>query len=480
MSDDYSTTSDTTSDTSADTSDTSDTSSTDTVDTSDLPEDTSGSDGSEDLPETDTSDSVDTDEVTDAEEIADETDSTDDSANETSDSFSDDEVSSTDTSELSEATAGTDGSENLSDGVNERFYTEESSETDTADTPPEEVDADHSDELNDTDDVETDGAGDLDSPEKPEESDGSENLHGNDPSQEDIRDDQEVDENSDEDDGVDNLPNGCDDDLEETPDSVESDDVNDKQSDLEKGIADTVKNSGAEDPDDFSERKPIDNFEVHRNKSYANDDLGNAERKRDEAYQALLDYRNANNLGRSMEPSQEEQRLIDKANEARDKYESLRHAQELREAKFEDAIADFNPSRWSEMSQEQRENSISRLHDFCAEDLKLDNQPKITYYNGEKGDYGWSRPGEIGINRNEMGNSVETADTVAHENRHQYQSERAKNPISNEEREWCENLKPGNYIRPEDDRRGYWNQPVERDARNYAREFKERINGGRV
>lgn len=332
MSDDYSTTSDTTSDTSTDTSDSVDTSSLDAVDTSDLPEDTSGSDGSEDLPETDTSDSVDTDEVTDAEEIADETDSTDDSANETSDSFSDDEVSSTDTSELSEATAGSDGSENLPDGDNERLYTEESSETDTADTPPEAVDADHSDELNDTDDVETDGAGDLDSPEKPEESDGSENLHGNDPSQEDIRDDQEVDENSDKDDGVDNLPNGCDDDLEETPDSVESDDKNDKQSDLEKGIADTVKNSGAEDSDDFSERKPIDNSEVHRNKSYANDDLGNAERKRDEAYQALLDYRNANNLGRSMEPSQEEQRLIDKANEARDKYERLKHAQDLRDA----------------------------------------------------------------------------------------------------------------------------------------------------
>lgn len=240
----------------------------DSVDTSDLSEDTLGSDGSEDLPETGTSDSVDTDEVTDAEEIADETDSTDDSANETIDSFPDDEVSSTDTSELSEANAGTDGSENLP----------------------------------------------------------------NDPSQEDIRDDQEVDENSDEDDGVDNLPNGCDDDLEETPDSVESDDVNDKQSDLEKGIADTVKNSGAEDLDDFSERKPIDNSEVHRNKSYANDDLGNAERKRDEAYQALLDYRNANNLGRSMEPSQEEQRLIDKANEAWDKYERLKHAQDLRDA----------------------------------------------------------------------------------------------------------------------------------------------------
>lgn len=400
----------------------------------------------------------------------------------TSDTTSDtstDTFDSVDTSDLSEATAGTDGSEDLPDDDNERFDTEESSETDTTDTPPEEVDADHSDEPNDTVDVETDGTGNLDSPEKPEGSDGLENIHGNDPSQGDIRDDQGVDENSDEDDGVDNLPNGCDDDLEETPDSVESDDVNDKQSDLEKGIADTVKNSGAEDSDDFSERKPIDNSEVHRNKSYAND-LGNAERERDEAYQELLDYRNANNLGRSMEPSQEEQRLIDKANEARDKYESLRHAQELREAKFEDAIADFNPSRWSEMSQEQRENSISRLHDFCAEDLKLDNQPKITYYNGEKGDYGWSRTGEIGINRNEMGNSVETADTVAHENRHQYQSERAKNPISNEEREWCENLKPGNYIRPEDDRRGYWNQPVEKDARNYAREFKERINGGRV
>lgn len=401
-------------------------------------------------------------------------DTTSDISTDTSDTADTSSSDTVDTSDLPEDTSGSDGSEDLpeDDGSIEEI----SEATDSNESNESLDDADESSDVSDTTDTECTNISDTKSDTLPKDNkagDGSEDSRES--SDGELNEIPDEEENTAEDE-----PNEVDDDVEEIPDSVESDDTNDEQSDLEKGTIDNTKNSGTDDSDAFSERKPIDNSEADRNKSYASDDLGNTERERDEAYQELLDYRNANNLGRSMEPSQEEQRLIDKANEASDNYERLKHAQELRDAKFEDVIADFNSNRWNEMSQEQREDAINRLHDFCAEDLRLENQPKITYYNGEKGDYGWSRPGEIGINRNEMWDSAETADTVAHENRHQYQSERAKNPTTSEEREWRENLKPGNYIRPEDDRRGYWNQPVERDARNYAREFKERINGGSV
>lgn len=147
--------------------------------------------------------------------------------------------------------------------------------------------------------------------------------------------------------------------------------------------------------------------------------------------------------------------------------------------KFSQALDDFTPNKWNDMGLEERQIAINKLSNYCCGDLGIEKNPKITYYEGEKGDYGWSRPGEIGININEMGDPIETADTVAHEYRHQYQRERAENPQTPEEIEWRENLKPGNYIHSEVDRWGYQNQPVERDARQYAQRYRDKVLGGK-
>ena len=72
-----------------------------------------------------------------------------------------------------------------------------------------------------------------------------------------------------------------------------------------------------------------------------------------------------------------------------------------------------------------------------------------------------------------MGDSAETADTIAHESRHCWQHERADNPQIEEDYEFRENF--DNYIRPEDDFYEYQNQPVEVDAREYAQNVRDAI-----
>lgn len=70
------------------------------------------------------------------------------------------------------------------------------------------------------------------------------------------------------------------------------------------------------------------------------------------------------------------------------------------------------------------------------------------------------------INRFNMGDATETADTIAHESRHCWQHERADNPQTGQDQQFKENF--DNYIRPEDDFRAYKDQIVESDAREYA------------
>lgn len=69
----------------------------------------------------------------------------------------------------------------------------------------------------------------------------------------------------------------------------------------------------------------------------------------------------------------------------------------------------------------------------------------------------------------------ETIDTIVHELRHAVQHKAINNAgfwnIGNDVRNaWRDNMKAGNYIRPEVDMRGYASQPIERDAFAFAAE----------
>ena len=136
----------------------------------------------------------------------------------------------------------------------------------------------------------------------------------------------------------------------------------------------------------------------------------------------------------------------------------------------------FEQNKWDNLSQVEKEQALEKLRDSIAEDLQLENKPNIAYYNNEgPGDYGGyaASNNTIYINRFNMGDAAETADTIAHESRHCWQHERADNPQTEQDYQFKENF--DDYVRPEDDFYEYQNQPVEADARDYAQDVKDAI-----
>lgn len=159
------------------------------------------------------------------------------------------------------------------------------------------------------------------------------------------------------------------------------------------------------------------------------------------------------------------------ASDSVDKSEHNEVSDEMR-----DALEPFEQSNWDNMSLEQKKEAVEDLRDSVAEDLGLQEKPDVKYYNNEDdGDFGGYSPSEnaIYINEYNMGDAKETADTIAHESRHCWQHEVAENSDNPQAQEFKENF--DDYIRPEDDYRGYRNQPVEADARDYARNITDNI-----
>ena len=136
----------------------------------------------------------------------------------------------------------------------------------------------------------------------------------------------------------------------------------------------------------------------------------------------------------------------------------------------------FEQNSWDNLSQVEKEQAAEKLRDSIAEDLQLENKPNIAYYNNEvPGDYGGyaASTNTIYINRFNMGNAAETADTIAHESRHCWQHERADNPQTEQDYQFKENF--DNYVRPEINFEAYQSQTVEQDARDYAAQVKDLI-----
>lgn len=64
--------------------------------------------------------------------------------------------------------------------------------------------------------------------------------------------------------------------------------------------------------------------------------------------------------------------------------------------------------------------------------------------------------------------------TILHEGRHAYQHQAVAGVIEHDDKNelvaWADNMQPGHYITYERNPRGYFNQPIERDARRFAEE----------
>ena len=155
--------------------------------------------------------------------------------------------------------------------------------------------------------------------------------------------------------------------------------------------------------------------------------------------------------------------------------------EDLNEANNEqlDAILDnFAKSNWSDLSLEEQKQSMTDLADFVAVDTGNKNPPEVVFRDdmpdGSYGGYN-SDSNTVEINVNMLDDSIEAADTVAHEMWHAYQEQSANDPSNPRAGEYKEGF--DNYITPDIDFEGYENQMVEAEARDYAQGFKDRLSG---
>jgi len=144
-----------------------------------------------------------------------------------------------------------------------------------------------------------------------------------------------------------------------------------------------------------------------------------------------------------------------------------------------DSVLDnFQEENWSDLSLEEQKQSMTDLADYVAADTGNENPPEIIFRGDmNDGEYGGYNPetNTLEINENMLADSVEAADTVAHEMWHAHQQQCALDPASEKGREYQEGF--DNYISPEYDFEGYQNQMVEAEAREYAQGLKDRLTG---
>jgi len=146
--------------------------------------------------------------------------------------------------------------------------------------------------------------------------------------------------------------------------------------------------------------------------------------------------------------------------------------------RMDSVLDNFQEENWSDLSLEEQKQSMTDLADYVAADTGNENPPEIIFRdNMNDGEYGGYNPetNTLEINENMLADSVEAADTVAHEMWHAYQQQCALDPTSEKGREYQEGF--DNYISPEYDFEGYQNQMVEAEAREYAQGLKDRLTG---
>jgi len=144
--------------------------------------------------------------------------------------------------------------------------------------------------------------------------------------------------------------------------------------------------------------------------------------------------------------------------------------------RLEPILDNFQGDRWSDLSLDEQKQSMIDLADYVASDTGNTNPPEIIFSDDmPDGTYGGYNPGTntMEINVNMLDDSLEAADTIAHEMWHAYQEQVAKDPNNPRAADYQEGF--DNYISPEYDFEGYQNQMVEAEARDYAQGFKDRL-----
>ncbi len=150
---------------------------------------------------------------------------------------------------------------------------------------------------------------------------------------------------------------------------------------------------------------------------------------------------------------------------------------------------------WSQLSPEERLNTLQEIDNQIADAYGFPAN-QITSVDMAPHELGQFIPetGDIEINSSDLGddgdiskNYQDALETLAHESRHAYQQhlvdvfEQDPASLSDADKalaqQWSENMKPGNYIDPEDDFDGYLNQPIEVDAENWATEIFPELLG---
>lgn len=156
-----------------------------------------------------------------------------------------------------------------------------------------------------------------------------------------------------------------------------------------------------------------------------------------------------------------------------------------------DDMPDFDRLNITEWNQLQGDTSeqldvLQNLSNQCAE---IQGMTPVPIKLGDPGDgcAGGYSPGERTITLREEDLAEcdtpqelrELRDTVLHETFHGYQHQCIENPSMHdnpfEVAVWRENMKADNYISPEEDLLGYYNQPLERSAFEFARTQNQQI-----
>ncbi len=140
-------------------------------------------------------------------------------------------------------------------------------------------------------------------------------------------------------------------------------------------------------------------------------------------------------------------------------------------------LYEFSRTCWDELPEDEKIKRIDQLVSMIGDQLGVEKKPQIEFYNAGIYDCGAYDPetNTIAINKANLDDPVEIVDTVAHEMRHAYQFQRAKNPQNYMDLLYAYNFT--NYINPYVDKDGYVNftdyqdQLIEAEARAFAKLF---------
>lgn len=153
-------------------------------------------------------------------------------------------------------------------------------------------------------------------------------------------------------------------------------------------------------------------------------------------------------------------------------------------ATYEDALQSLTPEKWKALSVQEKLDTLQAVEDHVAQKegrapCTVKGQYIPSTQAGTTLGYYSLNDRTITINTEQLdsqskyGNDYKThLDTILHEGRHAYQHQTVLGEVEHDNKAeaaaWKNNLEPGHYISAERNPMGYYNQPVERDARGFA------------